>query len=68
MGGETLRGRFETRRDAEMTVERLVQEHGIERTESSSPRPVPRIPLGNGRPGPMPRRRSRVPKDAAMPN
>lgn len=29
----TLNGRFETRRDAEMAVERLVQEHGIERTD-----------------------------------
>jgi hypothetical protein len=27
-----LRGRFETRRDAEMVVERLVQEHGIDRS------------------------------------
>jgi len=26
-----LRARFETRREAEMTIERLVQEHGIER-------------------------------------
>lgn len=31
--GATLRGRFTTRRDAEMAVERLVQEHGIERTD-----------------------------------
>lgn len=31
--GATLRGHFETRRDAEMVVERLVQEHGIERTD-----------------------------------
>ena len=29
----TLSGKFETRREAEMTVERLVQEHGIERTD-----------------------------------
>lgn len=27
----TLNGRFDTRRDAEMAVERLVQEHGIDR-------------------------------------
>lgn len=27
-----IEGRFETRRDAEMTVERLVQEHGIDRS------------------------------------
>mgnify|MGYP007060331114 CR=1 FL=1 len=27
-----LTGRFETRREAEMAVERLVQEHGIERS------------------------------------
>lgn len=27
-----FKGRFETRREAEMTVERLVQEHGIDRT------------------------------------
>ncbi|GGE11241.1 hypothetical protein GCM10011390_32850 [Aureimonas endophytica] len=31
--GTTLTGRFETRREAEMTVERLVQEYGIERTD-----------------------------------
>ena len=31
--GTTLTGQFETRREAEMTVERLVQEHGIERTD-----------------------------------
>jgi len=31
--GTTLTATFETRRDAEMTVERLVQEHGIERTD-----------------------------------
>ncbi len=31
--GATLSARFETRRDAEMAVERLVQEHGIERTD-----------------------------------
>jgi hypothetical protein len=30
--GQTLTGRFETRRDAEMTVEQLVQVLGIERT------------------------------------
>ena len=29
----TLTARFETRREAEMTVERLVQEQGIERTD-----------------------------------
>lgn len=29
----TLNATFETRREAEMTVERLVQEHGIERTD-----------------------------------
>ena len=28
---KTLKGRFETRREAEMTVERLVQEHDIDR-------------------------------------
>lgn len=28
-----LTGRFDTRRDAEMTVERLVQEHGIDRND-----------------------------------
>ena len=31
--GSTLKATFETRREAEMTVERLVQEYGIERTE-----------------------------------
>lgn len=31
--GTTLTATFETRREAEMTVERLVQEHGIERTD-----------------------------------
>lgn len=31
--GANLTGRFETRRDAEMAVERLVQEHGLERTD-----------------------------------
>lgn len=31
--GTTLSAQFETRREAEMTVERLVQEHGIERTD-----------------------------------
>jgi hypothetical protein len=30
--GTTLTATFETRREAEMTVERLVQEHGVERT------------------------------------
>lgn len=30
--GQTLKGRFETRRDAEMTVEQLVQVLGIDRT------------------------------------
>ena len=30
---ETLTGKFETRREAEMAVERLVQEYGIERTD-----------------------------------
>ncbi|WP_159716388.1 hypothetical protein [Geminicoccus flavidas] len=29
----TLIGRFKTRRDAEMAVERMVQEHGLERTD-----------------------------------
>ncbi|MHB8284050.1 MAG: hypothetical protein ACYDD1_05190 [Caulobacteraceae bacterium] len=29
----TLKAVFDTRRDAEMTVERLVQEYGIERTD-----------------------------------
>ena len=29
----TFSGTFATRREAEMTVERLVQEHGIERTD-----------------------------------
>jgi hypothetical protein len=31
--GTTLTAQFETRREADMTVERLVQEHGIERTD-----------------------------------
>lgn len=31
--GTTLNATFETRREAEMTVERLVQEHGIDRTD-----------------------------------
>lgn len=31
--GTTLTAQFETRREAEMTVERLVQEHKIERTD-----------------------------------
>lgn len=31
--GTTLNATFETRREAEMTVERLVQEHGVERTD-----------------------------------
>ncbi|WP_230628510.1 hypothetical protein [Sphingomonas sp. Leaf37] len=31
--GTTLTATFETRREAEMTVERLVQEHGVERTD-----------------------------------
>ncbi|WP_224003450.1 hypothetical protein [Aureimonas sp. SA4125] len=31
--GTTLKAKFETRRDAEMAIERLVQEHGIERTD-----------------------------------
>ena len=31
--GTTLNATFETRREAEMTVERLVQEHGLERTD-----------------------------------
>lgn len=30
--GMTLHAAFETRREAEMTVERLVQEHGLDRT------------------------------------
>ena len=29
----TLNATFDTRREAEMTVERLVQEHGVERTD-----------------------------------
>ncbi len=29
----TLKGSFETRRDAEMAIERLVQEYGVERTD-----------------------------------
>lgn len=29
----TLKASFETRREAEMAIERLVQEHGIERTD-----------------------------------
>ena len=31
--GNTIKAAFKTRRDAEMAVERLVQEHGIERTD-----------------------------------
>jgi hypothetical protein len=31
--GTTLTATFETRREAEMTIERLVQEHGIDRTD-----------------------------------
>ena len=31
--GTTLNATFETRREAEMTVERLVQEHGIDRAD-----------------------------------
>ena len=31
--GTTLKANFETRREAEMVVERLVQEHGIERSD-----------------------------------
>lgn len=31
--GTTLKGTFDTRRNAEMAVERLVQEFGIERTD-----------------------------------
>ena len=31
--GKTIAGFFQTRRDAEMAVERLVQEHGVERTD-----------------------------------
>lgn len=31
--GTTLNATFETRREAEMTVERLVQEHGVDRTD-----------------------------------
>lgn len=31
--GTTLKATFDTRREAEMTVERLVQEYGIERTD-----------------------------------
>lgn len=33
--GVNISGRFETRRDAEMAVERLVQEYDIERTDIS---------------------------------
>lgn len=31
--GTTMKGRFRSREDAESVVERLVQEHGIERTD-----------------------------------
>lgn len=31
--GTTLTATFETRREAEMTVERLVQEHGVDRAD-----------------------------------
>ena len=31
--GTTLNATFETRREAEMSVERLVQEHGLERSD-----------------------------------
>ncbi len=31
--GTTLKGNFDTRREADMTIERLVQEFGIERTD-----------------------------------
>ena len=31
--GTTLNATFETRREAEMTIERLVQEHGVERAD-----------------------------------
>ena len=31
--GTSLSGHFETRRDAEMAVERLVQEYGLQRTD-----------------------------------
>lgn len=31
--GTTLNATFETRREAEMTVERLVQEHGLDRAD-----------------------------------
>ena len=31
--GTTLNATFETRREAEMTVERLVQEHGVDRAD-----------------------------------
>jgi hypothetical protein len=31
--GTTLNATFETRREAEMTIERLVQEHGIDRAD-----------------------------------
>jgi hypothetical protein len=31
--GTTVTGQFKTRREAEMSVERLVQEYGIERTD-----------------------------------
>ena len=31
--GSTLKATFETRREAEMTVERVVQEYGIERSD-----------------------------------
>lgn len=31
--GDTVTGRFESRREAELAVEHLVQEHGVERTD-----------------------------------
>ena len=44
--GTTLTATFETRREAEMTVERLVQEHGLNRADifiASSPDKVARL-------------------------
>jgi hypothetical protein len=31
--GETIIGRFQSRRDADLAIEHLVQDHGIERTD-----------------------------------
>lgn len=55
--GANLTGRFETRRDAEMAVERLVQEHGVDRGSILfAPWGMPTV-RASGRPGPtLPRR------------